>query len=1327
MIVRTDRILRADLVEQARLIAQTLDVERIHTLSGSEADLTNTNYLRLKEQLAIVRAASPQCRFVYLLGRKPDDTLFFFVDSEPAGSADCSPPGQTYTEAPPSLRRVISTRTAGCVGPETDRWGTWISALVPIIDPQTTMYGLATPNDAHALVKKALAYYHQNGRKKLIETVNTPNGEFHKGDLYVIVYDRSMTWLAHPAKPSLVGQNWIDKKDWSEGKYFRREIQSVVQSKGHGWVEYEHDNPLNGQRDHKTSYVEGVDDLIICSGVFKGKGELAAVLGMDVDASAWNTLLARAAMPSVLFTLALTFILITGAMLSARLRCSRHCLQRVASTQVVAIGLCITAFVFYLVHENEAQTRLDAFAHLAKSRTADVAQNLRTIGNTELQSFARFCEIHETITAEALQDFTAFLPTNPAISGWAWVPVVPAAERPTFEAAENAKGGANFEIWEKNSAGDRCPASPRDRYYPMLRVVPLVENEVASGFDLGSEPQSRAALEEAGRSGQCTGSDPVTLVEKSGSPTGFLVFQPVYGGDEGHRLRGFALAVTRIVPLLGNSNPDDLSLLELSLLHTDQPPKPLATTWASDSPPSAETSFTRPVFAWGKVFSVNARASQEFNITYHAWAPWLAMVLGLALTASLGTIVHISLRRREELERLVVERTRDLQESEQAQRNQFAANSSVMLLIDPSDGTIIDANAAALRFYGHPREKLLALRMSNINTLPEDQILQAMGSVAENQGKRFEFRHRLADGSIRDVAVSLSRIQFGKRSILHSIVHDITERKQAEDDLKLVSNRLSLATRAGGVGIWDYDVVNNRLAWDAQMFRLYGTSPQRFNGAYEDWQLAVHPEDRVSTDATIQSALRGEQEFATEFRVLWPDGDIRSIRALAIVQRDAAGKPIRMIGTNWDITPQKQAEATLRDSENRFREAAAMAERANAIKSEFLANMSHELRTPLNAVVGITNLLLDTSIDDTQRNYLEIVQNGGASLLTLINDILDFSKIEAQKLELESAEFDLPELLGDFSVAPARKAAEQGLKFTLTVNANVPTWIKGDSRRLKQILTNLTGNALKFTARGEVTVTAACLETTRTYSTLRFAVRDTGIGIPADKQALLFQKFSQVDGSSTRKFGGTGLGLVIAQKLAGMMGGEIGVTSQENHGSEFWFTVRLEKAASRESTAKPYSEDRTRNNDSGFNPRILLVEDVPTNRVVAVAILKKLGCSSIDTAVDGLDALNALKKSPYDLVFMDIQMPVMDGHEATRQIRAPGSTVLNPKVPVVAITAHALPGDREKCIDAGMNDYVKKPVTQKALSEMLGKWLPTPVNTASPVPVATVSVTNPEA
>jgi PAS domain S-box-containing protein len=620
---------------------------------------------------------------------------------------------------------------------------------------------------------------------------------------------------------------------------------------------------------------------------------------------------------------------------------------------------------------------------------------------------------------------------------------------------------------------------------------------------------------------------------------------------------------------------------------------------------------------------------------------------------------------------------------------------------------------------------------------------------------------------------------------------------------------------------------------------IFGYKPEEVIGKnYVEFPV-LSPEDFEQSAQIIAEIMEGKPGRVLEFEGYRKDGSRVTVEVNSKLVREG-GELKGFLNIIRDITQRKQWEDELKDA----KEAAEASDRA---KSEFLASMSHEIRTPMNGVIGMTGLLLETDLSPEQREYAETIRSSSDSLLSIVNDILDFSKIEAGQLDLEVLAFDLRTTVEDVVDMLAMRADSKGLEFSCLVYPDVPSLVRGDPGRLRQILTNLLSNAIKFTDAGEVIVRVTLEEETDTHIQVRFSVTDTGIGIPQDGMDRLFKFFSQLDASTTRKYGGTGLGLAISKQLAEMMDGQIGVESEDAKGSTFWFTASLEKqpgvrkaetvvpedihgarflvvddnAIHRRVLAELLSSwgcrfdeaedgvqaldmlgravaetdpfrvvlvdiqmprmdgksmgqkvkadpalrdtkmvmlasvgqrgDAARLQQAGFaayltkpikksqlydclvtvlgvdaattreTPRpiitrhslkeekkhkvcILVAEDNAVNQKVALRILEKLGYRA-DAVADGREAVEALETIPYDLVLMDVQMPEMNGFEATRLIRDPDSRVLRHDIPIVAMTAHALKGDRERCLEAGMDDYVTKPVTAFALDEVLLKHL----------------------
>ncbi len=1578
---------RARLIQKAQLVAQAINLDRVKALTGTAADTNSPVYERLKNQFAAVRSLNPDCRSLCLLNRHNDNRVVFMVDDETAGAAA----GQVYENAPEGLRQTFSTRTATAESPYQNHAGNCLSVAIPILDSRTSLDGLATPAEAKAMVESAVAYYHQHGRADFLKAANNPKGQFCKGDLYVFVYDRKMTFLAHPKRPELVGQNWIDKKDWAGGKYFRREIQQVARSPGYGWVEYEYENFLNHRLDHKTAYAEGVDDLVVCAGAYKGDGQLLAVLGMDFAAGKWNRALLRAAIPPGLITLALAAILLAGAYLltrfsgpdSVRLRWRKH----LEPGLVVVTGLALTGFLTWFINSREIQHHRAAFEQLAISQSEALVSGLHDIRDDGLESLAALCQQSGQITWRDFSAFTPYLCKNLVVQAWEWIPAVPAAKKAAFEAQARAQGLPGFEIWQNDAQGKREPVTERDCYYPVFYTAPLAKNIPALGLDLGSEPTRRAAVLAAAATGLTTATDPIKLVQENGKQISLLMLRPVYHRENSKQLLGFALSVVRVESLLRSVVQNDYVYMDLAFLNPDGSSELLAHSLLMDTAAPAPLKLTRPVMAFGKTFSATVYAGPEFLRLHAVQDGWMTGLTGMLVTGVFALLIKVLVRRREQLQELVEVRTAALRENEKVLREKGHVLANV--IAGTNVGTWrwnvqtgeVEFNERWAEIAGYTLAELAPINLRTWHNLTNETDRQASEQLLQEHfsGKlpQYDFECRLKHKSgrwawIQDRGKVVEHTPDGRPLVMAGTRTDITARKRVEDTLRKYSLALEqspasvvITNRAGNMEfinphfceltgysqaeliganprilksgqvppqtyrqlwqtisagkIWRGELLNRKKNGDL-FWELAQISPIKNQYGHITHFLALKEDitERKQADAALrhsvsllQSTLESTADgilvvdlaghvvsYNQKFITLWnlPDEIIQSkeddalrqfmTTKLRLPEQFAArvaelyadpkaeafdvlefkdgriferftrpqlveDKPAGRVWSFRDVTERHRAAVSLQTSNRQLEAATARAnemahrsDMANAAKSEFLANMSHEIRTPMNGVLGMLSLLSDTQLTEEQRHYVQTAASSGEALLTLLNDILDFSKIEARKLELESLGFNLHNLLDDFAGMMAWRADEKGLYFACVADPAVPAMVRGDPGRLRQILINLAGNAVKFTEQGEIVIRVRPVSHTPGQVCLQFSVRDSGIGIPADKIPRLFAKFSQVDSSTTRLYGGTGLGLVISKELVELMGGQIQVQSELGKGTEFTFDICLARSGAADQAANevppilrnarilivdehPVSREmftcllkswnlRTAEASSSASARqflaeacaagdpcsivvldtqtlgvegtfdlaraikagpcnhatrivvcanaaqlngenwaeagvqatlnkpfrrralletleqvhsgkatvasrkprsphatiepelcaasLLVAEDNHTNQQVVLALLRKLGFNA-DIAANGAEAVQALESRHYDLVLMDAQMPRLDGFQATQIIRDPQSRVLNHRIPVIAMTAHAMKGDREKCLLAGMDDYLSKPIEVPALGAVLAKWL----------------------
>lgn len=560
------------------------------------------------------------------------------------------------------------------------------------------------------------------------------------------------------------------------------------------------------------------------------------------------------------------------------------------------------------------------------------------------------------------------------------------------------------------------------------------------------------------------------------------------------------------------------------------------------------------------------------------------------------------------------------------------------------------------------------------------------------------------------------------------LFNDVTQRKRAAEELQQSQTELHLAMQVARMGDWSWDIASGRTEWSAECKALYGL-PADAEVTRERFLRCIHPADLPAVEAAQRRALAGQGDYEAEKRVVWPDGSIRWTASRGKVLCDALGRPVRLVGITQDITERKQAEEALRqakeDLEIKVRERTAelraakeRAEIAGRLKSEFLASMSHELRTPLNSMLILSQLLAENpegNLTEKQVQYATTIHGSGTDLLGLINDVLDLAKIESGTVTPESAPVAIRQVGASIERTFGPLAEQRGLEFRVEVRPGVPEILVTDERRLRQILKNLLANALKFTERGGVSLHVArasngfpdCggLKTAR--GVIAFTVKDTGIGIAEDKQQIVFDAFRQAEASTTRKYGGTGLGLAISRELARLLGGEITLASALGMGSTFtvWLPERdmpkpAEEPAATGEQAVPAAAMPSRLSARVPLPRpkadpvlagrkALLVDDDMRNLFSLGGALERLGMK-VQCAESGAQALDLLQSDKaIDIVLMDVMMPDMDGYETTRRIRSQPPFA---RLPIIAVTAKAMPGDREKCLESGANDYVTKPV-----------------------------------
>jgi PAS domain S-box-containing protein len=1498
---QADRDMRGELLQKTRLVAQALDIDRIQTLSGTKSDLANVGYQRLKQQLAMIRSATPRCRFTYLIGRKPNGAMFFYVDSESVGSSDYSPPGQPFDEPSAEFKEIFDTRIAITEGPVADRWGTWISALFPLTDPRTgvVVAVMGMDIDAHdwgwdvtAKVALPLALMFV----LMIGVISTLFAMRRVPDSPKPVLHRMFPVLTVLLLVLVGGFVWV-LINMQQARV--KEISRMVEQEASG----DFDQLL----EEHTRALVAVQETII-----RDADLLSALKAGDRD----RLLVAyRPLLDHLKTRYGVTHFYFSDT--------NRVCLLRVH--QPTRYG-----------------DRLDRFTAREAERKGEISSGLELgpLGTLTLRVVRPVFDSDKLVgyleLGKELEEFLKYI-TN--VEGVQRVALI------SKNMLDRAQWEEGMRLLGREPSWDHLPDhvinySSMSSSKDSNRLIEAAVNAVNKHADeikvdnnnwrLILRPMNDAA-------GQKVGDflllDDVT--EFKASQYRLLTVTIAGVGVVLAAVLGFIFVLLRRadVSLLAQQ----AELRESKVRFEQLAEQARTITWEVDA--KGLYTFVSPVVEQVLGYRAEDLVGKKYFYDLHPEnmreafktaalevfarkQPFLNFIN--RIQSKTGAILWISTNGIPRLDKhgdLIGYRGNDTDITERKQIEEALSQSDALqrilldnidagvVVIDPTTHRIERSNVKAGEMFGAGADQIIGCVCHKFLCPAEKGRCPVtdLGLSIDNC-ERTLLR---ADGSSMAVMKSIRRIQIdGHEKLLETFI-DITQLKQAEMErelqiqmqkilINLSSSFINLPLEQVDAAIYkSLGELGSFVGADRAYVFDYMDEQQTCRNTHEWCAEGIEPQkdDLQSVPLTIMPDWLGTHRQGKTIRIpdilaLQPEDHTRQIleaqgiKSLLTVPLMSGEFCIGFVGFDAVRTIHAYTEAEKQlllvfaqmlvnirlrhTNEQALTISRQQAEAANVAKSDFLANMSHEIRTPLNGVIGMTSLLLDSRLNNEQREFAKIAMSSANNLLTLLNDILDISKIESGKLQLEELNFGLRNVLEEVIAPLALRAQQKGVEFVCAVAPDVPNCLIGDPIRLRQVLVNLAGNAVKFTERGEIVLRVEINAKKRSGTSdrpdrpehlvavpseclcLRFTVRDTGIGIAKNAFDKLFKKFSQGDASTTRRFGGTGLGLTIAKQLSEMMGGEIGVESEEGKGTIFWFTacfnsgtaecteapvaavplvdirgtsilvvddnetnrqvltaqlhawgvrarvasdgpqaleilrqaqrggicfhaalldmqmpgmdgIALAKVIRNEPAhagmrlvlltsldhpggtaqvkeagfsawlTKPVRPSELYNilsdilagqslwsasespatecvpaediaSNPAFSARALLVEDNPVNTLVAKKYLVKLGLT-VDAVENGFAALEALAHFTYDLVFMDVQMEGMDGYETTRRIRSSTDKRFNPSIPIIAMTAHAMQSDREKCLAAGMDDYVSKPIEFTILEQTVDKWL----------------------
>ncbi|WP_374328608.1 CHASE domain-containing protein [Azonexus sp.] len=981
---------------------------------------------------------------------------------------------------------------------------------------------------------------------------------------------------------------------------------------------------------------------------------------------------------------------------------------------VLGLILSLTFVAWYLARAAATHQASERFLYRAEKERDYILQRMAAHEQV-LRGAAAFFEASDQVSREEWQRYLEQLKLDAILRGALGVGLtlmVAPADKPAFEARLRAEGFSPHQI---------RPPGARDQYSAIFYLEPQsARNRRAIGYDMLSDATRRAAMEQARDSGQPVLTGKVILKQEPDGPDrqpGFLIYLPVYRADlprdtvEQRRLAltGFVFSPFRAGDLLGDIMASREKDIDFSLFDAKVAPENLLYDGRANGGASAGRHFVElPLDLGGHRWIAQFQSRSEFDVASTSHLPVSIAGYGLLLGLMIFTLLYSNARYNRRVESIA----HRLRESEQSLRS-VLDNSPDAVFIARPDGHYEYVNQQAGEFVGYTSAELLAM---DIGGLSPNGLIEAHHRIFERivgEGHCFtEIELRRKDGST--AFAEMSAVLLPNGNIL-GLCRDIAGRRQAEQAVLAAERKFRGLIEQSLVGVYiiqdgRFPYVNPRFA---EMFGF--ASPDEVIGRVAVSELVV-PEARDTVADNLRRRTSGEVEAINySFVGQRRDGSRLDVEVYGRVM-EHEGRPA-VIGVLLDVSERKRVEAELERNRLHLEDLVAArthelsvakeaAEAANRAKSSFLANMSHELRTPMNAIIGLTGILQRRYDDPALSDKLSKIAGAANHLLHLLNDILDLSKIDAERLTLERVPFRFGSILADVDSLIHERLEARHLVLNRHINPEIASLeLIGDPLRLQQILLNLLTNAVKFTERGGVTISTVVEAEGRDDITLRLSVEDTGIGIAADAVQRIFEPFEQADSSTTRRHGGTGLGLAICKRLVELMGGRITVESTPGVGSRFSFVLCFTKAAATALHAAPVtiggSEAEVLIRQRYRDRRILLVEDDPINQEVARELLGESLGLPVDVASDGAEAVSKAGASSYDLILMDVQMPVMDGLSATQAIRQlPGYTT----TPILAMTANAFVDDRRRCLAAGMNDFITKPVDPDVLFLVMLRW-----------------------